>query len=156
MFLIKWLQFRAIWFFFVVFSNLFDSDRRSGAIANHVRVSGRLWNKLEKWISLGTVWIERSTPTNTRLMSNRYLWWWILHDHRKRSSQWLTQENQPNPTQSEIRLWYLNIWRTRAGVILSSFLRFGQTITANVLWTIANHDGKASCSKFKNLPQLLL
>ena len=60
---------------------------------------------------------------------------WILYDNRKRSSQWLDAEEAPkhcpkrNIHQQKLMV---TVWWSSAGVIHHSFMKPGESITANV------------------------
>ena len=60
---------------------------------------------------------------------------WILYDNRKRSSQWLNPgepaKSCPKRKLTQKKL-LVSVWWTSAGVVHFSFLKSGQTITADV------------------------
>lgn len=113
----------------------------------HLRQIGKI-KKLEKWVPHELTEANQQTRVaccvsllnrhNNEGILNRIVTCdekWILYDNRKRSSQWLDPGEPAKPcpkrklTQKKI---LVSVWWTSAGVIHYSFLRSGQTITADL------------------------
>jgi histone-lysine N-methyltransferase SETMAR len=113
----------------------------------HLKQIGKV-KKLERWVPHELSAANRQTRVdccvtllnrhNNEGILNRIITCdekWILYDNRKRSSQWLNPgepaKSCPKRKLTQKKL-LVSVWWTSAGVVHYSFLKSGQTITADV------------------------
>lgn len=116
-------------------------------ILTHLAQIGKV-KKLDKWIPLDLTDEQRQRRLDTCLsllsrnkaepFLNRIVTCdekWILHDNRKRSSQWLDKDEPPRHcSKRDIhqKKLMVTVWWSGSGVIHHSFMEPGQSITADV------------------------
>lgn len=113
----------------------------------HLKQIGKI-KKLERWVPHELTEANRQTRVdccvtllnrhNNEGILNRIITCdekWVLYDNRKRSAQWL-DPGQPAKSCPKRKLTpkklLVSVWWTSAGIVHYSFLKSGQTITADV------------------------